>query len=170
MTEQQQQDQEEFDEAEADMRSEVFFESMAKDYPELMEKSIINYFGVQSGWYTIIALLCHGLYAPISQAQRNLSSAKFLGNTDKIDKLTQALADAIEDLPVISDVKEKFGTMRFHVYAGTPEAHALIDFAEGLSAHTCEKCGDRGETDTNGWIKTHCKKHFRKTFNPQDAK
>ena len=66
----------------------------------------------------------------------------------KTNKYTQVVA---------SQVKEKFGGLRFYVNSASSEQHAVISFVENLSYHTCEECGSNKEvTQTTGWIKTLC--------------
>lgn len=75
------------------------------------------------------------------------------------------------DNKYISQIKEKFGTLRFYINFGdedgTPatfdhkEVDKLIDAAEALSASVCEVCGGRGELESvRGWVRTVCKKHL----------
>lgn len=58
-----------------------------------------------------------------------------------------------------TQVKEKFGTLRFYVDYGeeyADEIEKLIRQAENESAITCEDCGNPGKTRPGGWIKTLC--------------
>lgn len=99
-----------------------------------------------SGWFNIINVLCAEL-----QRQTDKHNAPQL---------------------VVTQVKEKFGTLRFHVtcfetavdeiaddgYASATQM-ALISMAEKLSVHTCEKCGRPGSRQERGWIQTLCIDH-----------
>ena len=58
--------------------------------------------------------------------------------------------------PKASQVKEKFGGLRFYMTCGTDEIFNLIDEAEELSYKTCEECGKPGEEKDTGWIRTLC--------------
>lgn len=60
---------------------------------------------------------------------------------------------------VATQVKEKFGTLRFYVYGADSETHAMINMAESMSARTCEVCGSPGTQNTGGWITTLCETH-----------
>ncbi|MFA5387845.1 MAG: hypothetical protein WC322_05705 [Candidatus Paceibacterota bacterium] len=63
-----------------------------------------------------------------------------------------------------TQVKEKFGTLRFYtggIGGGWPWADivfALIDETEQQSAHVCEQCGKPGYTSGEGWLRTLCDK------------
>lgn len=68
---------------------------------------------------------------------------------------------ALDLIPVATQVKEKYGTLRFYVHTGSDEAWELIDQAEAKSAITCESCGNVGKLlNSNGarygWLKTLC--------------
>jgi hypothetical protein len=61
---------------------------------------------------------------------------------------------------VASQVKEKFGGLRFYI-GGVPREHSdeiykAIDEAEIESLKTCEYCGAPGRQTGKGWIKTTC--------------
>jgi len=58
--------------------------------------------------------------------------------------------------PRASQVKEKFGGLRFYMTCGTDEIYDLTDKAEALSYKTCEECGKPGEERHGGWIRTLC--------------
>lgn len=57
-----------------------------------------------------------------------------------------------------SQVKEKFGTLRFYMSSETDEMSKFIQEAENKSGITCEKCGDKGHLRSDGWMKTLCDK------------
>ena len=60
---------------------------------------------------------------------------------------------------VASQVKEKFGTLRFYYTGGDDYTSGVTSFAESMSCVTCEDCGAPGETGGKGWIRTLCKTH-----------
>jgi len=57
---------------------------------------------------------------------------------------------------VASQVKEKFGTLRFYYDGGDEYIHGLSAMAEAMSARTCESCGNPARSSNNGWITTMC--------------
>jgi len=64
--------------------------------------------------------------------------------------------------PKASQVKEKFGGLKFYVDDETPAQTKLISTAEKASYEICEKCGVPGDTKEEtkvSWIKTRCKEH-----------
>jgi len=58
--------------------------------------------------------------------------------------------------PKASQVKEKFGTLRFYVRGRSEEMGQLIEEASKRSAHTCESCGLEGELRTESWFYVAC--------------
>jgi hypothetical protein len=90
------------------------------------------------GWYQLIDLLC----GMIRRHQMYL---------DRNGKL--------EHQVVASQVKEKFGGLRFYVSGGDDVTYAYIDFAEQISFMICENCGFPGApTSDRSWRKTLCPK------------
>ena len=63
--------------------------------------------------------------------------------------------------PKASQVKEKYGSLRFYMTRGSDEIFHLIERAEELSSKTCEECGDYGEERGGGWIRTLCLKCYQ---------
>ena len=88
-------------------------------------------------------------YFPTGEGWRPLIE-KLVDDIIKIDKKV-----------VVSQVKEKFGTLRFYIYGGNDEVHDLIYKAEIKSETTCEQCGKRGKLRGKGWLVTLCDKHWK---------
>lgn len=81
--------------------------------------------------------------------------------SEKLEKLIIEYKKQYPDdeyYPAASQVKEKYGTLRFYMNFETDEMRKLIDQAEKLSAKTCEVCGKRGKARGYSWIQTLCKK------------
>ena len=78
-------------------------------------------------------------------------------------KLIDELSAKLEAKGIVaSQVKEKFGGLRFYIDPCEKdvfdEVHKLIDEAASESLKTCEICGKPGELRTGGWLKTTCDK------------
>jgi hypothetical protein len=84
--------------------------------------------------------------------------------------LSQKLEELILKMPEdersairASQVKEKYGTLRFYMTLETDEMYKAIQEAEKLSARTCEECGEPGKTYVfNSWYYTRCEECFSK--------
>ncbi len=81
---------------------------------------------------------------------------------DIVDSLCKQIVQEINDerpYPLIQQVKEKFGSLRFYVDREEPEISAMIALAEEISSRTCEVCGSPGTLRSGSWMKTLCDKH-----------
>lgn len=59
-----------------------------------------------------------------------------------------------------TQVKEKFGGLRFYHRGGTKYATSAISLVEALSLHVCEICGALGKgVSLFGWMQTRCPVH-----------
>ena len=67
----------------------------------------------------------------------------------------------------VTQVKEKFGGLRFYINGGSDEIYNKITEAEKLSHETCELCGKKGELRTKiRWFTTLCDEHYEKKHTP----
>lgn len=140
-------------------------------YADMKETAMCWGFCVGDGWYPLIDTLCGMLYSDYNSAKssydyilKNLGKPKFGSGVWSDSDLAEAKArldEAEAGVPVASQVKEKFGTLRFYVWAAKPEHHNYINFAEELSGTICEKCGATHDVQTwnMGWMTTLCREH-----------
>lgn len=79
-----------------------------------------------------------------------------------MEPLLRAYAKGAEeaDVPCISDIKEKYGTLRFYADNETDVMSTIISVAESMSHFICEVCGQPGKVRDGGWVKTRCDKCF----------
>ncbi len=67
----------------------------------------------------------------------------------------------------VTQVKEKFGGLRFYINDGSDEIYDKITEAEKLSHETCELCGKKGELRTKiRWFTTLCDEHYEQKHTP----
>jgi hypothetical protein len=59
----------------------------------------------------------------------------------------------------VTQVKEKYGGLRFYVGSAPIWYHEMIHRAENRSERTCEVCGKPGKIYTKGWYICRCPKH-----------
>jgi hypothetical protein len=123
------------------------------------------------GWYNIIDVLCGLLTSDYRQAKSRYDSikdkvgqvpnewSKKIVTQEQIDEAKAKLDEETLKVPVASQVKEKFGGLRFYVQAATDKHYQYISFAESMSYRTCEECGAPGKTYTDGWHTTLCDIH-----------
>lgn len=65
----------------------------------------------------------------------------------------------------ITELKEKYGTLRLYCNFGSDELYKLIDRYEKLSAETCYKCGEPATIITDRYVLPYCEKCFNKENN-----
>lgn len=71
--------------------------------------------------------------------------------------------------PCASQVKEKYGTLRFYMSTETEEMFKLIEEYEKKSAKICEFCGKEGKMrEANGWYSTRCDECWETRYDKLD--
>jgi hypothetical protein len=87
------------------------------------------------------------------------SGANRTGGTTAACRCACAAIDSGAPQVVATQVKEKFGGLRFGTEGHNDEQEGMIELAEYMSGRVCEVCGNRGKVLCNGWIKTRCPYH-----------
>jgi hypothetical protein len=107
------------------------------------------------GWYNIIDQLCANIQGHIDwkNSQREL----LLNDNPYKVKIPEHVPQL-----VASQVKEKFGTLRFYYDGGDEYIRGLVSLAESMSGVICEECGAPGQQRKDGWIRTLCDHHEAK--------
>jgi hypothetical protein len=90
------------------------------------------------GWFNIINQLCQNIQHHI----------------DWKNKEKEVVAQV-----VVSQVKEKYGTLRFYYSGGDDTIDGMVSMAASMSGVTCEQCGNIGTQNYGGWITTLCETH-----------
>lgn len=140
------------------------FEQLVRNHPDIFQKSGDFEFSIEDGWFNIIDILLNKISYDLVMAKYRLKYALENPNAkmkETIPELEETIATRLEELPTITQVKEKFGGLRFYVDGGTQEMHHYIEFAEAMSYRTCEECGSPGKSRNSGWIKVLCDRHYR---------
>lgn len=90
-------------------------------------------FACGDGWYTLVDALC-------AEIRRHADEAG-------------------ASVPVVQQVKEKYGSLRFYVAGADDWIHDLIWFADYLSGVICEECGASGYAIDADCYRTRCVAH-----------
>ena len=90
---------------------------------------------------------------------------------DLLKDLSQKIQDHVNKNPdasiSITDIKEKFGGLRYYYNGGDEVIDDLVNDAENKSYEICELCGAPGELMTSGyWLSTRCKEHTKEGDRP----
>jgi hypothetical protein len=132
---------------------------MAMAYPALMEKSRISDIYIGPGWDDIIFGLLQIIYQPYQNAL-NMENAALLTAGQHLTECQERSRIERENLPVITQIKEKYATLRVYVDGPMDDrVAAAISLAMHMSSVTCEKCGNKGFRAGDGWEKTYCRIH-----------
>jgi len=107
------------------------------------------------GWFNIIDHLCGNIQHHIDwkeecrerEVKRGQAGESGMPRTPHVPQV------------VATQVKEKFGTLRFYYDGGDEYIHGLVAMAESMSAVTCEVCGTPGQVRGGGWLRTLCDEH-----------
>ena len=112
--------------------------ALPKKYPSLFKNESF-YFECGNGWYNLIDILCRQI--------------EFRG-------LRGSVPDPDFDVK-ITQVKEKFGGLRFYCEGADDNIYGMIDMAEAMSIRICEECGNPGKLmkSNTGWLHTACDEH-----------
>lgn len=108
------------------------------------------------GWYNIINNLCHNIQSHIDWSnESNEFDLKYNKEHPDNPRTVRAIVPQV----VATQVKEKFGTLRFYYDGGDDIIDGMVRMAESMSAVMCEECGAPSETRGPGWIRTLCDVH-----------
>jgi hypothetical protein len=125
-------------------------EYLCKTYPKMfvqrhmseMDTCMCWGFACGDGWFNILDQLCGNIQHHIDWKNR------------EEETVTQV---------VVTQVKEKFGTLRFYYNGGDAFIDGLVVMAESMSGVTCEECGSTAKTSNvdpekgiTGWVHTTC--------------
>ena len=115
---------------------------------EEMDKFLVSIGGLESGVRTDIGPLTDAYVFSVSPGWYGL-----------IKNLIEELIAVGWDKQ-ITQVKEKFGSLRFYTGGLTDEQREIVRRYENLSTETCEKCGAKGKIESNhGWLSCVCEEH-----------
>lgn len=114
-------------------------------HASMMETCMCWGFSHGDGWFDIIDAACNNIQHHTDQKRKRDPWSSL--SDDEFDEVHQ---------PVASQVKEKFGTLRFYIDNADDYVAGVISMAESMSCRTCEDCGSPGTRRPGGWIRTLC--------------
>lgn len=84
---------------------------------------------------------------------------------DLCSKLESRTQEAKDPQVIATQIKQKFGKLRFSTDEASTEQMALIEAAEMASLHICELCGNPGQrTEYRRRLSTRCAEHSSDTI------
>jgi len=105
-----------------------------------------------------------GRYLPVTQNLMPFGFECGDGWFTLIDELCTTIERILIDDPelardfIVTQVKEKYGSLRFYTSPTPDVIFWLVEFAEAMSATICDSCGNPGKPNSGGWIRTLCEK------------
>jgi hypothetical protein len=109
--------------------------------------------GCGDGWFDLLDELCGEIQNRCENINRNIRY-----------KIENSQSDEVVEEPITficeaTQVKEKFGGLRFYTFGGDDFIDGAISLAESMSYRICSKCGNKKDTPSSdrGWIHSTCK-------------
>lgn len=119
----------------------------------------ISLFGIEcsEGWRILLEKVLLLISSDYRGALRYLKYAEEKNDPVLIENVKKRVEEEKSKLPIICQIKSKFGTLR--IYADNMNDYTLgvISMAEELSGSICEFCGNKGKQTGGGWITTLCR-------------
>lgn len=113
----------------------------ADRHADMMATAMCWGFECGDGWFWLIDNLCHCIQ-------------NYIDANSKLRDIPQVVA---------TQVKEKYGGLRFYHDGGNELIDGMVWFAEHLSYRICEVCGSTKDVSTTkGWMMTRCAKCLAK--------
>jgi len=128
------------------MAIKITTEDIIAKYPKIFEDyqgnpGRVNWHGVPNGWLPIIDKLCDCIQWYIDHHVSYTKEGQY--------KPAQVTC---------TQMKEKFGGLRFYENGADKTVDGMIHYAEYLADNTCQDCGSREDIGrTSGWISTICR-------------
>lgn len=120
-----------------------FEQRMLATYPQLFSQPFGG-FAIGQGWWPVIEALCANIQSHVNH--RNEQATKYNRGVPM-------------EQPVVAQIKEKFGGLRFYLDGGDEQIWGMIRMAEAWADSSCEECGSPGKRRSGGWIRTLCDHH-----------
>lgn len=114
------------------------------------------------GWYNILNNACSLIQQRVDQPHEDIEMyEKWISDEEdqaKIERWKERIEKAKERIISVEfvQVKEKFGTLRLYHTSDDPYICGIVSMAEFMSSTTCEICGNKGKSNSKGWITTLC--------------
>ena len=118
------------------------WDKIKRDCPKLYQEGI--FFECGPGWATLI----HDLSLKIEMILDENSSRNNVPEGEEVFYFEM----------FATQVKEKYGRLRFYMNCETAEITELIEEAEALSSQVCENCGEHGKMRGEKWVSVLCDK------------
>jgi len=147
-----------------------FNQHIVEKYPKIFSQNCEISIG--DGWFDIIDRACYSIQSRIDHniKQRewamnwneevNNSDSEWDTDTKSFTVREERKVPELIEQVVATQIKEKFGGLRFYYSGGDDYMRGVVDMAENMSYVTCEDCGHPGKYRGNKrWFRTLCDRH-----------
>ncbi len=125
---------------------------------------------IGDGWFDIIDMLCANIQNRIenvvTQRKYAIEWNEDVNDPEYVwtkfgEREDREVPELVEQV-VATQIKEKFGTLRFYYSGGDDYIRGLETMAESMTSRICEDCGSPGfarSTKKQRWVRVLCEKH-----------
>ena len=110
--------------------------------------------GCGDGWFNLLDQLCGEIQNRVENVNRQIRHK----NSNRPVTIVPTKSEKL--FCEATQVKEKFGSLRFYTIGGDDFIDGVVSLAESLSCVTCSECGNAlkkdGPPNYRGWIYTLC--------------
>ena len=105
-----------------------------------------------NGWFDLIDSLCFCIQSRVVSQNEKMQK--------EYDSRPKSLVPYSAKFLICeaTQVKEKFGGLRFYYGGGDDVIYGMVSLAESMSFKICECCGSPGKSEGKRWIRTLCEK------------
>ena len=125
---------------------------------------------IGDGWFDIIDMLCNNIQHRIDniamQRKYAIEWNEDVNDPDfewtKFGERKEREVPELVEQVVATQIKEKFGTLRFYYDGGDDYIRGLESMAASMTSRICEECGSPGtsrSTKKQRWVRVLCEKH-----------
>lgn len=130
-------------------------------------------FDCGDGWYNLLDSLCGTIQTHIDNRELQIewtlkhnaeleeaAKTNFENWPHYFSREPREIPESIDQV-VVTQVKEKFGSLRFYYNGGDSYIDGAVMLAESMSTKICEVCGAPGIiNDDSGWLRARCEEHL----------
>jgi len=142
--------------------------NLQEKYPKIFNPDAIDgrypfpMFGLElpPGWTDLVDHLCYQIQQHIDNREQQIKWALKYNEQEDLAYGPREVPESVPQVHV-TQVKEKFGTLRFYYNGGDDTIDGMVYLAESLSGIICETCGNKGKRRGGGWVRTLCDEHAK---------
>jgi hypothetical protein len=143
----------------------ITLEQILRKYPKIFEPykgnpGGINWTGVPEGWLPIIDKLCDAIQSYVDNISTSVANPSYIEGKqwDRNDVTTHKYILQYSPQVKCTQMKEKFGGLRFYTTGTDDNIDGMIHMAERMCINTCDRCSSEHELGvTKGWISICCR-------------